>query len=237
MLERQLAAPESTVVVSEEVVGCVHVERAWLLLRRTSVESRLDGVGEPMHLHLLEYLRRGRRRVNESAKHDGNAALAEVDSVNIVDRFVLGRFLKDIVRLADVVKELDVELHIGLGRNQFDGEQGHDAEGAQAAGGMFKQVGVVGAARGLESAVTQDNLDVGDGVVEQAIAVHAALGGEAGVSAADGDALELHDNFWDDAMLQAVCGECVHRDFGLGLDRHGLEIDGEYAIHVAGVDN
>ena len=32
-------------------------------------------------------------------------------------------------------------------------------------------------------------------------------------------------------------GESIHWDLGLGLDGHGLEIDGEEAVHVAGVDN
>ncbi|PNY28902.1 hypothetical protein TCAP_01167, partial [Tolypocladium capitatum] len=208
-----------------------------LFRRRLLVEDFFDGVGKPVDLHLLEDLGGRRRLVDEAAKHDGDAALAEVDAVDEVDVVDRGGVLEYVVRLADVVAQLEVDLDVGLGVDELDGDEGDDAEGAQAPGGVLEEVGIVGAAGRLEGAVAEDNLNVGDGVAEQAVAVHAALAGEARVAAADGDALELHDDLGHDAALEAVGGEQVHGHLGLGLDRHGVEVDGEDAVHVAGVDD
>ncbi|KAJ6438236.1 acetyltransferase, GNAT family [Purpureocillium lavendulum] len=170
VLEGELAAPEGAVVVAEEVVFRVHVDGRGLLRRGPLVEDVLDGVGEPVDLHLLEDLVGRWRLVDEAAEHDGDAALAEVDAVDEVDGIVLGGGLEDVVGLSDVLDELQVDLDVGGGGDELDGEEGDDAKGSEAAGGVLEQVGVVGAAGGLEGAVAEDNLNVGDGVVEEAVA-------------------------------------------------------------------
>lgn len=235
--EGELATPESTMVVAEEVVGQSHVDLGGVLASGLLVEVSLHGVGEPVHLHLLESTLALGDSINEPAQHDADSVLLEVDTVNEVDRLVACLLLEDAVGRHDILDKLQLDLDVLVGGDKLDSAQGDNTEGTQATGGVLEEVGVVFMVGSLEGAVTKDNLDLADGVAEKTILVHAALSGEARESTADGDTLELHDNLGDNTLLDAVGGEDVHGDLGLALYSHGLLVDGEDAVHVAGVDD
>lgn len=238
MCESKLASPESTVIVTEEVVSGGHVDSARLIMRRLLLDQLvLDSVRKPVHLHLLENVARLWRLLNETAEHDDDLCLSKVHTVDEVNLLVVDSGLEQLVRLVDIIDAAHLDLDVRHGRDELDGHKCDNAESTKAAGSVLEKVLVVRAAGSLEGAISQNNLNVADSIVEKTVSVHAALAGEAGVSSSNGDALELHDNLGNDALLQTMRSKIVHGNLRLSLNGHCFEIDREDAVHVAGVDD
>ena len=56
-------------------------------------------------------------------------------------------------------------------------------------------------------------------------------------AASSGNALELHNDLRDQAVLECMAHESIHGHLGLHLDGFGCDINGEHSSHVARVND
>lgn len=264
VLEGELAPPEGTVIIAEEVVGkrendrrdVCGTGRALGLDRRgffvfgfrvgqhgdlvvVFLEVSLNRVGKPVDLLGGQQRRSGvaSRVIDELSKHDNRRVTIEVDAVDVINGRVRGRLLEDVRDSEWFTDRDDLHLDVRFCRNQLDRDQGDETKRAQRTAGFMEEISVALSVGSFNRAVTQHNFNFADGVLEESITVHAALARHAGKPSSTSDALEFHDDLRNKTSCDAMGGQGVHGYIWFGLHCHSFFINREQAMHVTEVDH